>query len=64
VVDGDPAAGSGSAETARVSVGADSRVGVHFVETYDVSVTPSESGALFQGRHLTLTLRRALAFGR
>jgi hypothetical protein len=42
-----------SAETARVSVGADSR-GVHFIETYDVSVRPSGSGTLFQNRHLTL----------
>jgi hypothetical protein len=44
------------ADTARVSVGADSRVGVHFTDTYDVSVAPSGSGILFQGRHLTLTL--------
>jgi hypothetical protein len=44
-----------SAETARVSVGADSR-GVHFIETYDVSVRPSGSGTLFQNRHLTLML--------
>jgi hypothetical protein len=46
----------GSAETARVSVGTDSRGGVHFIETYDVSVTPSGSGTLFQNRHLTLML--------
>jgi hypothetical protein len=45
-----------SAETARVSVGADSRVGVQRIEVYDVSVTPSGSSTLFQGRYLTFTL--------
>jgi hypothetical protein len=45
-----------SAETAQVSVGADSRGGVHLIETNDVSVTPSGSGTLFQNRHLTLML--------
>jgi hypothetical protein len=45
-----------SAETAQVSIGADSFTSVDLVETYDVSVTPSGSSTLFKGRHLTLTL--------
>jgi hypothetical protein len=47
----------GAAETARVILSADSLIGPHLIESYDVNVATSGPDTLFEGRGFTLTMR-------